>query len=275
MELKVHGPTACLGACLQTENCRAFNYGASLCQLLDRDLCNETGLHLTENKHMSYYDLQPSVKYEHDGILFPTPYCREAGFCSPRCEEIIYEPYLGQPCEKNFECQMRAGPNSVCRIKPGLCKCAPGYYIEDNTTCVALPSSGYSLYTNLKGDGLYYKLSETSHNFTEALQVCEEVDGGFLARIDEGDVNRFLREVMRVAKVRNAYIGLTDVEQEGVWRWLNGDRLKTKQFWKPGAPDNHNDLEHCAQLGNEIDFGWDDVNCATVSKYLCQFPKGN
>ncbi|KAL3251120.1 hypothetical protein MRX96_055242 [Rhipicephalus microplus] len=63
---------------------------------------------------------------------------------------------------------------------------------------------------------------------------------------------------------------------EGAWIWVaNGQRLRTTQFWRPGAPDNANDGEHCAQLSNEIDFGWDDVACSTEAHYFCQLPHPN
>lgn len=64
--------------------------------------------------------------------------------------------------------------------------------------------------------------------------------------------------------------------QEGVWLWVaNGQKLRTTQFWRPGAPDNANDGEHCAQMSNEIDFGWDDVPCSTEGRYFCQLPHPN
>lgn len=48
-------------------------------------------------------------------------------------------PYLNEACTENFECQIRAGENAICRAPPGLCKCRNGFYIEhqedSSTSC--------------------------------------------------------------------------------------------------------------------------------------------
>ncbi|KAG0423067.1 hypothetical protein HPB47_001160 [Ixodes persulcatus] len=269
---RIDGVSWCLAACLRTDTCRAFNYGAHLCQLLDQDLCSESGRKLVPSPTLSYYDLMDNAMEERSGPLWSTPFCSEDGFCSPRCEPLLYLPRLNELCDRDFECHMRTGPLAVCRRR--LCKCTPGYYIEGNATCEQLPAEGYSLFAG-STEGSYFKLSTGDANFTVAAEECAK-DGATLAYVADGDTNRFLRELMRRSKVRAAYIGLTDEVQEGAWVWVaNGQRLKTTQFWRPGAPDNRDDAEHCAQLSNEIDFGWDDVQCGVEGRFFCQLPHLN
>lgn len=67
--VKTKSVTWCLAACLQSETCRAFNYGSTVCQLLEQDLCQEAGLKLAPYPSLSYYDLQESVEYEVSGFF--------------------------------------------------------------------------------------------------------------------------------------------------------------------------------------------------------------
>ncbi|XP_077564818.1 seminal fluid protein 24F [Haemaphysalis longicornis] len=264
----------CFSACLRVPTCRAFNYGKATCQLLQQELCHQAGLKLTVDPRLNYYDLQEHLIDERTGPLWKTPFCSEDGFCSPACEPLLHIPRLNEVCDRDFECQMRTGPQAVCRKR--LCKCAEGYFIASNTTCEQLPVSGYSLFPGAV-EGSYIRLSTTEANFTRASAECaRDAPGAELAYVADGDTNRFLRELMRRAKVRSAFIGLTDEQQEGVWLWVaNSQKLRTTQFWRPGAPDNANDGEHCAQMSNEIDFGWDDVPCSTEGRYFCQLPHPN
>lgn len=73
-----------------------------------------------------------------------------------------------------------------------------------------------------------------------------------------------------VAK-QNYWIGLTDLEQENEWRWLDGTLLEYKN-WKAGQPDNwghgHGPGEDCAGL---INFGqWNDFPCEDMNHFICE-----
>ncbi|KAH7951609.1 hypothetical protein HPB52_010912 [Rhipicephalus sanguineus] len=79
-------------------------------------------------------------------------------------------------------------------------------------TCEPLPVDGYSLYPGAL-EGGYFRLSTTEANFSRASSECALDVGAELAYVADGDTNRFLRELMRRAKVRSAFIGLTDEQQ--------------------------------------------------------------
>ncbi|XP_069505663.1 hepatic lectin-like [Ambystoma mexicanum] len=72
------------------------------------------------------------------------------------------------------------------------------------------------------------------------------------------------------------WIGLTDKEQQGQWKWVNGSTLQQGGFWKCSQPDNSGSSEHCATVGtghcDALPFlnNWNDDTCAKAHKYICE-----
>ncbi|TSL34561.1 Collectin-12 [Bagarius yarrelli] len=67
------------------------------------------------------------------------------------------------------------------------------------------------------------------------------------------------------------WLGLTDRQNENVWRWLNGSEPTFKN-WRPGQPDNwshgHDEGEDCAGLvhGGK----WNDFYCDDQLGFICK-----
>lgn len=70
------------------------------------------------------------------------------------------------------------------------------------------------------------------------------------------------------------WIGARDVEEEGVWRWLDGTRL-TEGYWSPGEPNNQGN-EDCAAVYpiNNPFKSWNDAPCSHDLKWICEKPPG-
>lgn len=67
------------------------------------------------------------------------------------------------------------------------------------------------------------------------------------------------------------WIGARDVDEEGVWKWLDGTRVEG--FWVPGEPNN-NGNEDCAAVypaPNKNPFmTWNDAPCSHHLKWICE-----
>jgi uncharacterized protein (DUF2141 family) len=92
------------------------------------------------------------------------------------------------------------------------------------------PAAGWVLNPD---NGHYYKLTETSMCFTAA-KAAAEAEGGYLATITSAEENNFIRDNVRVWVV---YIGGTDLDEEGAWKW-NGGPENGQQFWSGGENGN-------------------------------------
>ncbi|XP_078525569.1 natural killer cells antigen CD94-like [Lissotriton helveticus] len=74
------------------------------------------------------------------------------------------------------------------------------------------------------------------------------------------------------------WIGLTDFQEEGTWKWLNGSALQKDRFWRCDQPDKEGDKgkEDCATLGSSpcdedsILHNWSDENCWEDHRYICK-----
>ncbi|XP_078525049.1 uncharacterized protein LOC144798176 [Lissotriton helveticus] len=72
------------------------------------------------------------------------------------------------------------------------------------------------------------------------------------------------------------WIGLTDRDKEGVWKWVNGLRLQSEAFWDCKQPDNFGNVEDCATLGSirppcrGTSSLWNDDYCDNVYKFICE-----
>ncbi|KAI4898947.1 hypothetical protein NFI96_010901, partial [Prochilodus magdalenae] len=70
---------------------------------------------------------------------------------------------------------------------------------------------------------------------------------------------------------RNVWIGLTDGETEGEWKWVDGSPLNTS-FWRTGEPSNNPGEEDCAVFKTYPPTvnSWNDVSCNTASSWICE-----
>uniref|UniRef100_A0A8C6SXF7 C-type lectin domain-containing protein n=1 Tax=Neogobius melanostomus TaxID=47308 RepID=A0A8C6SXF7_9GOBI len=75
--------------------------------------------------------------------------------------------------------------------------------------------------------------------------------------------------VKRLAKWQDAWIGLSDAQQDGFWFWINGDPLRYTN-WCAGEPNNAGgNPQECVVINFSANKCWDDERCSVQRPFVC------
>ncbi|XP_071450071.1 hemolymph lipopolysaccharide-binding protein-like [Hetaerina americana] len=131
-------------------------------------------------------------------------------------------------------------------------KCEVGgltpFTLTGNISGNNIKPTGYELF---HGVGYYKFYTEGAMTYYQALSTCKN-DGAHLAIIN----SQTEEEVLKSIYAKNpsakpwAYLGFNDIEKEGDYVTIFGERLCDTGFmkWHPGKPDNHEGNEDCGSM---------------------------
>ncbi|XP_071355031.1 macrophage mannose receptor 1-like [Trachinotus anak] len=124
----------------------------------------------------------------------------------------------------------------------------------------------------------YFPFSDTISRrpWNEARQFCKN-QGGDLAVIESVEKNMGVTNLInsyndptRPLSQSGFWIGLRDVEEEGIWKWLDGRRLY-EGYWNDGEPNNQNNEDCAATYPRSNHFmAWNDAPCSYNLKWICE-----
>ncbi|XP_053086708.1 C-type lectin domain family 4 member F-like [Pangasianodon hypophthalmus] len=119
---------------------------------------------------------------------------------------------------------------------------------------------------------LYYRSAEKK-NWDESRRDCRE-RGADLVIINSREEQEFINKTLLSA---TAWIGLSDRDTEGVWKWVDGTELTSGTgYWSQREPNDYEGNEDCAitgyiPQGGTTDFlnTWNDVPCSFNYGRIC------
>ncbi|KAL4218176.1 C-type lectin domain 17 member A [Mactra antiquata] len=117
-------------------------------------------------------------------------------------------------------------------------------------------------------EGSCYLFGHDAVPFAEAKHFCEQHHQSYLVNIGSADENNFLKAYLRGLKHKVWWMGLSDHEKEGEWKWVNTDTVAEFTDWDPSQPDPSE--EDCGVFWLAFDFRWGDVPCTSNFTPVCE-----
>ncbi|XP_052464235.1 CD209 antigen-like protein D isoform X1 [Carassius gibelio] len=130
-----------------------------------------------------------------------------------------------------------------------------------SSTCdqINLFSDGWINYHNCS---LYF-ISSLKKTWSESRRFCTE-RGADLIVINNKEEQDFVKNISANYDV---WIGLTDSEVEGTWKWVDGSTLNPSfRFWNDKEPDGQR-KENCARYYSP---GLADYSCSDLGQWICE-----
>lgn len=161
--------------------------------------------------------------------------------------------------------------------EPGLpCECTPmRKMIGEMDIAVAQLSSELKFIKNAvagikETESKIYLLVKEEKRFSEAELHCR-ARGGHLAMPRDESANAAIAAYVSQAGLSRVYIGLQDLEREGVFAYVDGSPMTTFSRWRKGEPNNAYDEEDCGEMVASGE--WTDVACQPTMFFVCEFDK--
>ncbi|XP_045157211.2 perlucin-like protein [Mercenaria mercenaria] len=120
--------------------------------------------------------------------------------------------------------------------------------------------------------GSCYLFIDDQETFNVARSRCLDL-GAFLVHIKSEAEYEFLRTHLRSLKSAWYWIGLTDAHTEGTFKWDGSDEAASFTKWDKGQPDDTGENEDCVHFYSFPYYGWNDRNCESVLKSICEMKK--
>lgn len=85
-------------------------------------------------------------------------------------------------------------------------------------------------------NGHTYYVFKSTKSWSSAKSYCESL-GGHLVTITSSKENKFVASLIDKSKLKYIWLGATDKDKEGTWKWVTGEKFKYKA-WDSNQPDN-------------------------------------
>ncbi|OXB84687.1 UNVERIFIED_CONTAM: hypothetical protein H355_001164 [Colinus virginianus] len=115
--------------------------------------------------------------------------------------------------------------------------------------------------------GFYcYSIGQLPATFSEAKLICEE-NKAHLATVTDRYEQAFLTSIIGFKQVKYFWIGLSDMEEHGTFKWAGGDPV-IFTHWNMGMPGRD---PGCVAMRTGTSAGlWDILNCEEKNLFLCK-----
>lgn len=140
---------------------------------------------------------------------------------------------------------------------------------------VIVRNESHAPVTSATYNGHYYELYDDVLSWKEAKEYCESL-GGHLVTITSQSENYFVQGLITDGTQTNYYIGGTDEENEGTWKWVTGETFSYTNFGDGEPSSVYYEGEDYLYIGKS-DGKWGDIYSITggvkVYGFICEYEK--
>jgi hypothetical protein len=150
--------------------------------------------------------------------------------------------------------------------------------ISNPTPSPEKPAASNELFEYLtEYDGHTYYISKNKVKWVDAAAICKQ-NGGHLVTITSGGENRAVIAGIKEKKINSdTWIGLTDREKEGTWKWVTGEAYNFR-YWDTAQPDNWASKEKREEnfvliwfgTGKKLPYHWNDACDLIKARYILE-----
>jgi hypothetical protein len=136
-------------------------------------------------------------------------------------------------------------------------------------TAALFPSAVASTNELMSYDGHWYRFMSDMCTWDEARIACENM-GGYLTAITSFTEMNFVSGMISNSTNSNGivWIGGTDREIEGDWKWVSGEKFVYTNWKSIYEPNNYNNEDY---LQIDANPGWNDANGQQQCFYVCEW----
>jgi hypothetical protein len=118
-----------------------------------------------------------------------------------------------------------------------------------------------------ESSGRRYLLRTSQLGWAAARSACQQW-GGDLASVGSATENTIVGDLISCAGFAAAYIGLNDIDEEGVFVWSTGEPLSYSN-WNLGSPHSDGENRDCVILLTTQGNRWSDEPCDVGRRHVC------
>ncbi|KAG8190566.1 hypothetical protein JTE90_014044 [Oedothorax gibbosus] len=116
---------------------------------------------------------------------------------------------------------------------------------------------------------LKFKLYKTPLSWQEAHAACRE-EQAYLAMPKNSHDHETLIMLMKKGNILQSWIGVR--KRDGIFYYDSGGLLLANNtMWGPDQPNDSGGTQQCVQMMSEMDYLWNDFDCARPVGFVCQY----
>lgn len=191
-------------------------------------------------------------------------------------------PCSRSPCGAHASCWNGEGGNFLCTCDSEYpkgnpyhkcVKCSYDSHCQDGQTCQEEECVGSQRevpkdFVAVGPD--FYLISEDKKPWPQAQYDCMSRQGHLVELPSKDKMTVLQGYLMKRFANRSFWVGSSDLETEGVFRWFYSGKEFDSDLWASSQPDNRNNSQNCVNLNQNL-IKFSDENCDDESHYICEY----